>query len=472
MFKLATFLRSDGASIDPLTCDHIRVYLSDNVIIMNRKMFDSMHGSISKIRVAATIVIGEGSYVNVTFVKDFRECLRHVSKYYQDRSWWIIGDNAMANDLIWKGLIMDVHLSKCYAQPGTREWDNRTSNIIDQSVMFDMSLIGRIDMGFSLLSNVKVSRTKKIRHYLRRNHEELALLSAMHHTVKTGHNRPNRTGVNTRALFGQHFEYKMVERVDPNTGKSAYRLPLLTTKHMFTRGVFEELKWFLNGCTDSKVLERRGVHIWKGNTSRAFLDSVGLKHFKEGECGPIYGHQWRHWGAKWVSSKSDYAGEGIDQVANVIESLQTDPYSRRHIITAWNVEDLDKMCLPPCHHTFQFMVSEGEGQKYLSLFLYQRSCDVFLGLPFNICSLGMFLTIVAHRVNMKPHTLYHSIADFHIYETHIEATAKQIQREPCVFPYISIKCDKPKDKLEDYNFSDIVIEDYYHHSAIKANMVA
>lgn len=572
-------------------------------------------------------------------------------------------------------------------------------------------------------------------HLTRFNNEEQALLNVMNEIVTSGFNIPSRSNINTRTVFGKMFEYRMVEKINKETGQSMYRIPLLTTKRMFTRGVFEELMWFMNGKVDSKELERSRINIWKGNTSRTFLDSSGLNDYDEGETGPIYGFQWRHWGAEYKPKKKNYMNEGIDQIDNVIKSLKEDPFSRRHIISGWNVEDLDKMCLPPCfvsgtkvitkngyksieqltdsdlvmthisnwkpiinrqsrlyegsihtimhkachnelvttdehpfltksilpngtlgsetqwtkardlnsdkhvlcipisksnvsididwfftglyissdvsepmdHHwlsefsidesevcntipewiqdsnienlkllidgfescsqfneskrvvnlnvalslqriyakigivsiitkginhsiyikrvqssstfyiddqymyiplknvstkldtiqvynievaddnsyvveniathnchvLYQFMVHDEDGQKYLSLMMTQRSCDTFLGLPFNLCSLGMFLFLMARSVNMKPYKIIHSIANMHIYETHVDAVKRQLKNEPYAFPYIQMKSDDiPIKKIEDYVFDDIAIKQYYSHNRIQGDMIA
>lgn len=572
------------------------------------------------------------------------------------------------------------------------------------------------------------------------NLEEQRLLDVMSDIITNGHKRPNRTGTNTRSVFGKMFEYRMEESIHPESGEFMYRLPLLTTKKMFIRGVFQELKWFLNGGTNSKDLEALNVNIWKGNTSREYLDKIGLDHYDEGETGPIYGFQWRHWGAEYISGKKAYSNEGIDQVKRVIESLKSDPYSRRHIISGWNVQDLDKMCLPPCllagsqvltkrgyipieevcgndlvythkgrwrsianqqirdysdrvysiwhlggnhplktskehpflvmpigaysqpewlpakslkvrshmlcipietiqeplhlticvdgslqmiqaidyikvgafigapnysesyvcwsifsqfisfgkliipewvqrlpkadlrdlvkgfegvanqydrekfcvdsyqiglslqriyaklglmiqvlstekgvsihylnetqggfidqnflylpitriawcvqscevynlevqedesfvvdniathncHVLYQFMVHEENGTQFLSLMMTQRSCDTFLGLPFNLCSLGFLLAMTAASVGMKPYKIIHSIADMHIYEDHIEAARTQIERKPLPFPYVRIK--QVKQRLEDYELDDLEVYGYQSFGPIKANM--
>ena len=480
MFKLAVLLRSDGSSVDPFACQHLSSYLRNGIIITTQKMFELSSGfKAAKINIDQLVVIGHNSCIlgiglNVNgkaeFVKDIKAGIRYLSKKHSNREWWFVVDNETANDFILKGLVMDVHLTKSYGKFNSPEWKLHEPHKIDQYQVFNKTLLDRSDLEFSLVSEVNIGDTGIIKHYIRRNREESSLLAAMSEIITNGFSRPNRTGINTRSLFGKQFEYRMVERVD-STGQCSYRIPLLTTKKMFVRGVFGELKWFLNGQTDSKILENERINIWKGNSSRAFLDANGKSDYPEGECGPIYGFQWRHFGAAWDKSKKDYAGEGIDQVSQVIESLQNDPYSRRHIISGWNVSDLKKMCLVPCHVLYQFLVHEEAGQKYLTLMMSQRSCDVLLGLPFNICSLGLFLLMMSHRVGMKPYKIIHSVSDFHLYETHIEAAATQIKREPCMFPYIHFGCD-PKDKLEDYNFEDMIVEDYYSHEKISADMVA
>lgn len=482
MFKLAIFTRADGITINPFMCSYIRSYIRNGIVVMTEEFIQLLGGFQTMNEIGAngmnTIVIignNEENADKITsaclFVKDIKDAIKLLSQKYHDKIWWLIGDNRACNQFIENGLVMHIHHSQSFDDDYSNEWVKLNSNLLTQNTLFNTNLIEKND--FEILSNVKCvnNHSKRLRHYVRKNEEEITLLNAMNNIIQNGFVRPTRTGVKSRSLFGQMFEYTMVEKNNPETGISSYRLPLLTTKRMFTRGVFTELKWFLSGGTDSKTLEDQGINIWKGNTTKEFLNSVQLGNYNEGETGPIYGFQWRHWNAKYIQGKKDYNGEGVDQVGNVIRSLINDPYGRRHIISGWNVEQLSEMCLPPCHVLYQFLVHEENGQKYLSLMMYQRSCDVFLGLPFNICSLGMFLMIMAHRVDMKPYKIIHNVADFHLYETHIEAATKQIQREPCCFPYISITCDK-KNNLEDYDFTDIQINDYHHHNGIKAEMLA
>ncbi len=723
----------------------------NHVVIMGRGTWESLPGPLSnRINIILTSKADRLELPAQCFAfKSIKACDTFVRKEYPERIKWVIGGEAVYNAYLEKELVSEVAITEFLSAEPCDRYFNWFSN-------------GQTH-GFCRESSIALSSMCVCTIYTKQNKEELRLQNAMSEIIERGMVRSTRTGVATRSVFGRMFEYVMEEKVNPATGTSMYRLPLLTSKRMFTRGVFGELKWFLNGRVDSKELERDGINIWKGNTSRAFLDQAGLIHHEEGETGPIYGFQWRHWGAAYAPGQTEYSGQGIDQVARVIDSLQTDPFSRRHVISGWNVSDLDQMCLPPCfpagtlvptrdgykeiqqltdidqvlthlgtwkpiinrqiksysgalysishvgsaqpisatkehpflvkmiridsvepltyklseetswvpadqleadrhvlcvpivqeerpvsitvvvdgqltipppidyfmvgvyvgrqgntldlqfippgwsvlkqfskytdgnacdcipewvqalpkidlgdfvrgfeaaatrrrdsylevpngevalsmqriyaklgipvrvlseggavirklhsdmdgrcyadnsylylpvvkitskataqtvynlevaddnsyvvenvathncHMLYQFMVHEHEGQKYLSLMMTQRSCDTFLGLPFNLASLGMFLFLMATTVDMKPHKIIHSIADMHIYETHIEAACQQTQNQPYAFPYIQLRPGTQTKTIEQYEYSDIKIVDYFCHDAIQADMVA
>lgn len=472
MFKFATLIRADGVTINPFICPQLCSYVRNEVIITTYDIYEIIKHSMSKLEKPIVIIIGDESKDETLRFSSIQDCIKFLSEHRGNCGWWVIGDNYLANDMIHKGLIMDVHIVKSYAKPDTKEWELSESNILKQKILFDKSLLVRRDMQFELISTTRDSGKNytKTQHYLRRNVEENRLLATMSDIINNGDKRINRTGVNTRSIFGKQFEYEMVERVDEN-GKSSFRIPILTTKKMFLRGVFAELIWFLRGSTNSKELEAQGVNIWKGNSSREYLDSVGLHSYEDGQCGPIYGFQMRHSGANWSLSQSDYSNQGVDQITNVIESLKKDPFSRRHIISLWAPNQLNQMCLPPCHILYQFYVQEQDGQMLLSLMMTQRSADVLLGVPFNICSCSILLAIMAHHVGMKPYRFIHNVADAHIYETHIDASLKQTQRDPFMFPFLSIE-SPVRNTIQDYEFTDIKIHDYHHHNTIKADMVA
>lgn len=214
--------------------------------------------------------------------------------------------------------------------------------------------------------------------------------------------------------------------------------PLLTTKRVNFEAIKEELLWFLRGDTDSTRLAERGVHIWDGNGSREALDALGFTERRVGDLGPIYGFQWRHFGARYVDADASYEGQGVDQITSLVESLRTNPTSRRHIVCAWNPTDIPAMALPPCHVIAQFYVTNGAA---LHCHLYQRSGDVGLGVPFNIASYALLMTLIAHCCNLTPGTLHHTLGDAHIYTNHVDALKTQIARDPRPWPALALTTD-------------------------------
>jgi len=255
-------------------------------------------------------------------------------------------------------------------------------------------------------------------------------------------------------------------------------LPLLTTKRVFLRAVIAELLWFIAGSTSSKPLSDQGVKIWDGNGSRQYLDSVGLHDREEGDLGPIYGFQWRHFGAQYVDSKTDYSGQGVDQLLDVIDKLKNKPYDRRIILSAWNPADLKKMALPPCHMFAQFYVSfsrsnptrpDGSTQGSLHCSLYQRSCDMGLGVPFNIASYALLTHMLAHVCDLVPGSLTHMMGDAHVYLDHVEALKTQLEREPRDFPMLEIK--RPTGgSIDGWRLEDFEVKGYDPHKAIAMKM--
>jgi len=243
----------------------------------------------------------------------------------------------------------------------------------------------------------------------------------------------NRTGVPAIRSFGHMLTCSLCHE----------GFPLLTTKRIFWRGVFEELMWFLRGQTDASILQAKGVHIWDGNTSREFLDARGLESRAEGDAGPIYGFQWRRFGAAYRGPEGPEGPvEGTDQLKRAIEELLARPDSRRIVISAWNPPDLDRMALPPCHVGMQFFVDTVTGK--LSLSVWCRSQDVFLGTPFNIASYALLCHIVAHSCGFSGvGDLILFMGDVHLYSTHVDAAREQLSRTPRPFPRLVITKDPP-----------------------------
>ncbi|KAJ8023512.1 Thymidylate synthase [Holothuria leucospilota] len=294
--------------------------------------------------------------------------------------------------------------------------------------------------------------TKKSRMETQR-HDEYQYLDLIREIIEKGKVKGDRTGTGTKSLFGAQCRYSLRDQ-----------FPLLTTKRVFWRGVAQELLWFIKGSTSGKELSDKGVHIWDANGSRQFLDGRGLTHYEEGELGPVYGFQWRHFGAEYKGMHHDYTGEGVDQLQQVIDTIKKNPDDRRIILSAWNPPDLPKMALPPCHAFAQFYVCEGE----LSCQLYQRSADMGLGVPFNIASYALLTYMIAHITGLKPGDFIHTLGDAHVYMNHLEPLKQQLERIPRPFPKLVIK--RKVESIDDFTFEDFEIVNYKPYPKIKMDM--
>jgi thymidylate synthase len=289
---------------------------------------------------------------------------------------------------------------------------------------------------------------------LKKEHDEKQYLDLVNKIIKQGNVRGDRTGTGTSSIFGAQMRFNLRD----NT------FPLLTTKKVFYRGIAEELFWFIRGSTNAGELQAKNVRIWDGNSSREYLDSIGLTDREEGDLGPVYGFQWRHFGAEYTDMHADYSGKGVDQLAQVIQTIKNKPSDRRIIMCAWNPSDLSKMALPPCHCLVQFYVANEE----LSCQLYQRSADMGLGVPFNIASYSLLTVMIAHVTGLKPGDFVHTLGDAHVYNNHVEALKVQLGREPRQFPKITVK--RKIDKIEDFTIDDFEISGYDPHPKIAMDM--
>lgn len=262
------------------------------------------------------------------------------------------------------------------------------------------------------------------------DHPEQQYLNLLRDILDNGVRRDDRTGTGTLGVFGRQM------RFDLSKG-----FPLLTTKKLHTRSIFIELLWFLRGETNIAWLKDNGVSIWD-----EWADA-------DGDLGPVYGKQWRSWAAP--------NGQSIDQIAKLVHGLKTNPNSRRHIVSAWNPADVDDMALPPCHCLFQFFVADGK----LSCQLYQRSADVFLGVPFNIASYALLTHMLAKVVGLEPGDFVHTFGDAHLYLNHLEQAELQLTRAPLPLPTLSVA---DKDDVFGFELSDFVLNDYQSWPHIKA----
>lgn len=279
------------------------------------------------------------------------------------------------------------------------------------------------------------------------NNDEQGYLNLIRNVLQNGRLTTNRTGILTKTIFGAQLRYNCRNN----------KLAMLTTKFISFSNVLHELLWFIRGNTNQKLLAENNVKIWRDNSTREFLDSRKLYHYKEFETlGPIYGFQWRHFGAKYIDSKTDYNGQGVDQLQICLNQIRNDPQSRRIIMSAWNPSDLDKMALPPCHVMIQFDVDESN--QLLSGHMYQRSADLMLGVPYNLLSYSLLLHIMAKKSNLEVGDLICSYGNLHIYENHIDNAKIQLERVPMEMPNLILK-----------NFNDDINFDNLHFDMFKLN---
>jgi thymidylate synthase len=262
---------------------------------------------------------------------------------------------------------------------------------------------------------------------MRQYHDLLELV------LKRGAEKHDRTGTGTISVFGHQARYDLSDG-----------FPLMTTKKLFTKAIIYELLWFLRGDTNVRWLQERGVTIWD-----EWADA-------NGELGPVYGHQWRSWPAP--------GGGTIDQIANVVRDIRNNPDSRRLIVSAWNPVDVPKMALPPCHCLFQFYVANGE----LSCQLYQRSADIFLGVPFNIASYALLTMMIAQVTGLKPGAFVHTLGDAHIYLNHLDQVREQLSRKP--YPLPTMHLNPAVKDIFDFKYEDFRLENYQAHPSIKAEI--
>ncbi|XP_015933832.1 bifunctional dihydrofolate reductase-thymidylate synthase isoform X1 [Arachis duranensis] len=284
-------------------------------------------------------------------------------------------------------------------------------------------------------------------------HEEYKYLRLVEEIISEGTAKDDRTRTGTLSKFGCQMRFNLRRN-----------FPLLTTKKVFWRGVVEELLWFISGSTNAKLLQEKGIHIWDGNASREYLDRLGLTDREEGDLGPVYGFQWRHFGARYTNMHADYSGQGFDQLLDVITKIRHNPNDRRIILSAWNPADLKLEALPPCHMFAQFYVANGE----LSCQMCQRSADMGLGVPFNIASYALLTCIIAHVCELVPGDFIHVIGDAHVYQNHVKPLQEQLQNLPRPFP--TLKINPEKKDIDSFVASDFELSDYNPHQKIEMKM--
>lgn len=352
---------------------------------------------------------------------------------------------------------------------GVKVYEHTILNFLPHISVFHLSIMKKnatyVDTYFNteLFKYFTISTSKeydKFIHYelVPFRHQEQQYLDILRNILNNGDENEGRNG-KTISLFKQDMKFDLRDG-----------FPLLTTKKMFTRGIIEELLFFLRGDTDTNILKEKNVNIWNGNTNREFLDSLGMTDRREGVMGPMYGYQWRHYNAPYDEEGACPKEKGIDQFAYVIHLINNQPKSRRILMSAFNPVQLFEGVLPPCHSVvLQFFVKDDE----LDMFAYSRSADMFLGVPFNIASYALFLSIVAKITNKQPRFLHITLGDSHIYSEHIEQVKTQISRVPYRFPALNIS-DKLKtiNDIHSLKVGDFNISNYKSHKNIKGKFIS
>ena len=445
----------------------------ENVIVMGYNTWKSI-GRILKHRI--NIVISKNHSDELRDIdgllsfENLEECFQSLkSKEYGKI--FIIGGSSLFEevfndyypfiDLIYQTQFYHLDDNSNITQSKLDEYDTRYISI-NMNTNNDFTIIKdeqKVEEGavFDFQTNEYISReitySEKIYQFKQNiNSQEYQYLNLLREVFKDGGKKESRISV-VYSSFGSRMKFDLREG-----------FPLLTTKKMPWKTILRELLWFMKGSTSNKELQDKNVHIWDANASKEFLESRGLS-YEEGDLGPVYGFQWRHFGAEYKDHTTDYQGQGIDQLQWIINEIKENPSSRRLIMNAWNPVDLDKMALPPCHVMVQFNIED----KYIDAQLYQRSGDMFLGVPFNISSYSFLLHIVGKITGYVPRYFIHIIGDTHIYENHIDAVKKQLLRIPCRFPSLIINDIESIDNIKEEDFNII---NYQYGPSIYAEMIA
>lgn len=356
---------------------------------------------------------------------------------------FICGGSMIYNEFLseWRHLIKSVHLSVMQEK---------------DTMMFDTF----VDFSFYDWTVIERKKYNDFTHYVLspKISSEKNYLKLLKNVLNKGNIRSGRNG-ETKSLFGKTIKFDLT-----------HGFPLLTTKKMFFRGVFEELIFFIKGETDSKILENKKINIWKGNTNREFLNSINKTERKEGIMGPMYGYQWRFFNSKYGENSGKPLEPGIDQLKNVIKNINNNPHSRRIMMTTYNPVQVEDGVLPPCHSiVLQFYV-DGD---FLDMYCYNRSSDLFHGLPFNIASSSLLLIFISKICGLTPRNFILSLGDVHIYNSHYNVVKEQLERIPYDFPILEInKNISSVEDIENLNFEDLVLKNYNYYPTLKAEMVS
>jgi dihydrofolate reductase/thymidylate synthase len=445
--------------------EQFKAITDGGIVIMGRKTYESLPDKARPLRNRLNIVVTTTTdakdYPNdVVIAKSLEDALSHAaSSAWNCKKTFVIGGAGLFAEAICHDKCTTVYATRIGIDPwdcdvSVPKLEKVVSSWLPVNVSKTHSVMDPAPLPFDFVEyrnpdHVAASNQQSF------EHEEYQYLNLIKKIIAEGVSVEDRTGVGTLSLFGQSSTYDLSES-----------FPLLTTKRVFWRGVVEELLWFVKGDTNAKHLSDKGIKIWDGNGSRAFLDSRGLHNREEMDLGPVYGFQWRHFGAKYVDMHTDYSGQGVDQLQACIDAIKNNPTDRRIIMSAWNPADLNQMALPPCHMFCQFNVQNGK----LNCIMYQRSCDVGLGVPFNIASYSLLTIMMAKICGLTPGKFTHFMGDTHVYKNHVEPLKEQIARTPKPFPILRVRDRDSIKTIDDFVPEDFELIGYNPHGKISMEM--
>lgn len=410
-----------------------------NAVIMGRKTWESIPQKFKPLPNRLNIIISRSNLNHTHVFQSLNKALEYLEYYENVNDIFFVGGSGIYKEVINNKLYDGVYLTKIHRVYKCDTFFPELKNVTLES------------------SEIKEENNTQLEYqYYKKivNPEEIQYLRIIKEIIYNGSERSDRTGVGTVSQFGKTMRFDL----------SGGKIPLLTTKRVFWRGVAEELLWFISGSTNSNELSEKGIRIWEGNTSREYLDKMGFTDRPVGDIGNGYSHQWRHSGAEYKDMYTNYEGKGVDQLKESINLIKNNPTSRRIIVCSWIPQDIPNMSLPPCHCLYQFYVNNNK----LSCQMYQRSADMGLGVPFNIASYSLLTHLVAHCTNLEPGEFIHILGDAHVYKNHIDPLKEQIQRTPSEFP--KLKINTTNKDIEKFNYNDLEIVGYKPQKGIKMEM--
>ena len=418
--------------------------IGHNLLIVGYNTYNSMSKKVLETRNIAVVTskpvkVDDSKVFNLSFHESLIHALIFAKSRYYTKI-FIAGGVNISKEALENNIIHTIHFTQLFSN-----YD------CDNSIEFIQYFLKN---SYEIKKTIPINDGEIYIYRVSHKSEETQYLDLMKNILYKGVSKCDRTGTGTLSIFGNRMEFDVSNVI-----------PILTTKKVFFRGVVEELLWFLKGDTNVNHLIEKNVHIWDGNSTKEFMDSIGISR-EERDIGPCYGWQWRHFGAEYNTMHDNYNNKGVDQFKNIIDTIKLNPLSRRMIMSAWNPIDLDKMNLPPCHVLYQFYVENNK----LSCQMYQRSADVFLGLPFNIASTACLMKIISNITSTKMNKLSICIGDAHIYNNHVSQCLTQLSRKPFEFPTLEIDNLKTFEDVFNLTFDDFKLENYQSHPPIKAKM--